>query len=438
MLPSVPSPLRAPMPAWTVERALARALQANPDVQVALAGVERQDGLRLQSLSNLFPRVGVSASLDSRAKTLIDRSAEEEQRINAGGALTSIARRGYDARLEVRQTLFDGLSSWHQIRRLALLEKKASIDARELFLRTASQVRQAFDAVLLRQMIVVARGEAVTDLTRLAEVAEKRLGVGGISSLERGRALAILHSAKAELAQAEAEAARAEELLCRILYIDRPPEGLRLEGNLGALSYRDSFEIALSRGRAGRLDLRAAYLQLEAAKLAQRVAAAGFLPRIEAVAGYTFRSSYFDAHRELEGWTLGFVGRWDLFSSGQTVGEMRVQRAERRIAEIRVADAQKTIGSQIRELFSALEQWKTVMAAHITARDLSAQSKREILAAYDAGRASQEQVLNAEIAYQQASIGWLNAVFNNNTTVYQLDYASANEAFLDALAPASR
>lgn len=440
-LPPVPSPLREPAREWTRELVLARALQANPDVQVALANVQRQDGVRLQNIGQLGPRLSLIGSTDWRAKSLIDRSAEEllaaERPINPD-PLNPIATYGYNAQLELRQTLFDGLASWHRVRQAALLEKKAAVDARELYLRVASQVRQAYDATLLRQMIAETRREAVTDLRRLAEIANKRYEAGGISEFESLRAATALRSAEADLAQAESDLARAQELMTRILYVEKPPGGLRLAGTLAPLAYDEQFDAALSRAQVSRLDLRSAQLQLEAAKMGQRVVTAGFLPRIEGFVSYGYRTSYYDSDRELEGWTAGIVGRWDIFESGQTAGAIRERRAERRIAEIRVAEAQRVIGSQIRELFAALEQARTVMASHASARDLGERSKREALRLYEVGRVSQEQVLNAEVAYRQALIGWLTAVFTHNTTIYQLDYATANERFLDGAAGATR
>lgn len=433
-LPEVPSPLANPSRSWTIEQALARALEANPDVQVALATVQRQDGLRLQGVAALFPRIGLTGSIDRRDRALIDRSPTELAL--PPSSLNPVTDRGYDYRLEVRQTLFNGLGNWHQVRRLALLQKKASVDARDLYLRVASQIRQAFDATLLRQTVVDVRRDAVRDLTRLSEVARKRFQAGEISEFESLRAETALRSAEAELAQAESDLARAQEMFCRILYIEKPPGGVRLTGAMTPLVYLEPFDVALSRAKASRLDVRSAELQLDAAKLAQRVAAAGLLPRIEAFGGYGVRTSYYNYDRELEGWTAGLLGRWDLFDSGQTYGAIRAQKAERRIAEIRLAEAQRVVGSQIRELFAALEQSKTVMAAHISARDLGERSVREARRLFEVGRVSLEQVLNAEVAYRNALAGYLGAVFSNNTTIYQLDYATANEAYLDAAARA--
>jgi outer membrane protein TolC len=433
-LPEVPSTVASPQRVWTIEQALARALEANPDVQVALATVQRQDGLRLQAAAAMLPRLGISASANQRDTDLIDRS--ENERANVPPSLqTAIADRGYDARIELRQTLFNGLANWHQVRRLAVLQKKASVDARELYLRVASHIRQAFDATLLRQTLVGTRQQAVDDLRQLARVAQRRFEAGDISDFEQLRAQTALRSAEAELAQAESDLARAQEQFCRILYIEKPPEGVQLAGSVAPLRHDEGFDAALGRAKANRLDVRSAELQLEAAQMAQQVARGGLLPRLEAYVDYGYRSSYYDVDHQLQGWSVGVVGRWDLFDGGQTYGAMRAQRAERRIGEIRLAEAQRLVGAQVRELYVALEQSRIVMAAHASARDLGERSVREARRLFEVGGVSLEQVLNAEVAYRQALAGWHNAVFTHNATIYQLDYATASEEFLDAAAP---
>ncbi|MEO5959870.1 MAG: TolC family protein [Opitutaceae bacterium] len=437
-LPEVPSPLREPARVWTRNESLARALQANPDVQVALVTVQRQDAVRLSSISSLLPHIGITASSDWRADSLIDRSARELAEENLGAKLTPISTRGYNYQLQVSQNVFDGLASWHQVKRMALLQKKASVDARELYLRIASQIRQAYDATLLRQTMVVTRRDAVSDLARLADVAKKRNAAGSIAQWESQRAESVLRSAEADLAQAEAELARAQEAFCRMIYIEKPAGGLQLAGTIEPLEYREDFEVAFQRAQAGRLDLRSAQLQLDAADMALRVAAGAWWPRIEAVASYGVRSSYYDVQRENKGWSFGLSGRFDIFSGGQDVATRRVHRADRRIAEIRLAEVRRLIPSQIRELMVALDGSRKVMAANISARDLAERSVREANKLFEQGSISSEVALNSEMAFRQARLNLLNAVYSNNVIIYQLDYITANESFLDAVAPAPR
>lgn len=432
-LPPVPSVLPSADRVWTMEQALARALEANPDVQVALAGINRQDGVRLQTAALLYPRLGVSASVERRAESLIDRSPEEFDRIPS--LRTALAESSYDSRIELRQVVFDGLSGWNQVKRAALLKKQAAVDAREIYLRVAAQVRQTYAAILYRQRVVEMRRDAVRDLAHLADVAHKRFTAGEISEFESLQALSVLRSTEADLAQAEAELAQGEEGFCRMLYVDKPAGGMRLTGKTEPLEYQETIGAALSRARVERLDLRSAELQLEAVKLAQKAASGAFAPRVEAYVNYGFRSSYYDFGRQLDGWSVGALVRWDIFDSGQTIGAIRMQKADRRMAEIRLAETQRLVGSQVRELFASLEQSKIVIAAHASARDLGERSVREARQLYEVGRVSLEQVLNAELNYRQALLGWLGAVFTLNLTIYQLDYATANEAFLDSVAP---
>jgi outer membrane protein TolC len=57
---------------WTLEHALARAMEANPDLLAAKYEVERQEGARLQVTARLLPTVTASAGLNQREQGLVD------------------------------------------------------------------------------------------------------------------------------------------------------------------------------------------------------------------------------------------------------------------------------------------------------------------------------------------------------------------------------
>lgn len=433
-LPDVPKLLDRDGHAWTIEEALARALEANPDVQVALANVQHQAGVQLQSTALLLPRIGITGTADWRDPAMIDRSPDEITREHSGQSVTPITTRGYSAQVEMRETVFDGFASWAQVKRASLMKKKAAVDARDTYLKVASQVRQAFDAVLIRQAFLKTRRDGAHDMAHLAEVAKKRFQAGEISEYESLRAEAAQRSAEADLAQAQADLTKSEATFCGMLYIAQPADGLKLAGTVEPVQFHETFDSALFRAKRDRLDLKSAELQLEAANRAVAVTArSGLLPRIDAYVNYGTRSSYYDVNRQLDGWSLGLTGNWNIFDSGQTLGNIRTQRADRRAAEIRLADTQRQIGADVHQLFAGLSQTKSVLDSQATARDLAERSVREARKLYEVGRVSLEEILNTEMAYRQALLGWLGAVYSYNATVYQLDYATSNDAFLDAV-----
>src|SRR5690606_29520559 len=135
--------------------------------------VEREEGVRIQVRAALLPRVRALASVDERAEDAVDRP-------NLSLPPT-VARYGYDLRVEVRQTVFDGLSSWNQLQRQRLMEKQAYLVLRNTANRIASLVRQSFDAVLLRQQIVAAEARRIEQLGQLVQYTARKRAVGEIA-----------------------------------------------------------------------------------------------------------------------------------------------------------------------------------------------------------------------------------------------------------------
>lgn len=422
-LPSVePQPDGTQVHVWTLADALQRAMEANPDVVEARHRIEGQEGVRLQVQARLLPQVSGVATFDEREERLIDRSAFELGQ--PPSRQTAVAQQSYDARLEIRQLVFDGFSSWNQIKRQKLLERQAYLSLQNVASRTASLVRQVFDAVLMRQQILETEQRRIEGLQQLVEVTRRKRAAGEIPEFEQLRAETELQSAQADLAQAKRGLLEAEETFRRLLQVPATGERLRLEGTFGQRHFTMDFRAAVEAARAHRSDLESAQLQVEASKLQQRSILGLFSPSVELYASYGTRSSYYDFNRALDGWTVGVMGRWNVFDGGENFGRLKSQRAERRIAESQLAEIQHQIDSQLSELFEGLAQTGEAIAARRKTLDLADRALHQARLLYDAGQASLEQILQAELSQRRAQNGLFEAVFGYNATVAQIEYAT--------------
>lgn len=414
-----------PARSWDLVDALNRALEANPDLRMARAAVERQEGVYMQVRARLFPSITGMASAEQKDRGLIDRDFSLPPT-----PFNSYADRSYDARLEIRQVLFDGLGTWNQTRRQAFLQKQAVLQVSDAALRITSLVRQAFDAVLYRQSLVAVREASVDALSQVADMVTSRWRAGELPEYQSLRAQSSLKAAQADLAQAKSDLKRSEEVLRRLLVIPPAPDGfgIRLQGNLAQQPAPIPFADALARAKALRPDLQAAEMQLAAARKGVSAAHAGFFPQLEAYASYGYRSSYFDEDIQLQGWNVGLVGRWNIFDGLETTGRVKAQRAELSQAEIARAELDFEIGAQLKELYASLEQLESVIAAQRSAMELGERGLSQARRVYEIGQATLEEVLNAQLALSQSRSGLQQAVFNFNVAVYQIQYATGGRA----------
>lgn len=369
----------------------------------------------------MLPTVSASAGVNERDQGLVDLAPS--QRLLPPSPETSVALYGYDVRLEVRQLVFDGLSSWNQIKRQQLLTKQAYLNLHATVMRTATLVRQSFDAIQMRTALVAAEVRRVEEFVKLVDLTRRKHAVGEIPEFEALRAEAELQGARAELAEAQRGLGQAEQGFRRLLRISDMGVPLRLDGAFVPRPFVLPIADAISQARANRPDLEGAVLAVEAAKRNEASQTGRYLPRVEVFASYGTRSSYYNSAIQLEGWTLGAAGQWSLWEGGATKGQKLSLRAERRAAEARLADTEHQITSKLRELYQGLEHARVAMEAQERSLSLSARAARDARRLYEVGQASLEQVLQAGMTHRRAESRYGEAVYNHNALVAEIEFS---------------
>ena len=406
---------------WTLERALARAVEANPDLLAAKYDVERQEGVRLQLQARLLPNVSANAGLSQREQALVDLPPSERANPPPPSADTAVALRSYDMNIEVRQILFDGLSSWNQAKRQKLVAKQAYLSLLGTVAATVNLVRQGFDAILLRTASVAAEGRRVEEYAQLVDLTVRKNLAGEIPEFELLRAEAELEGARADLAEAVRSLGQAEQSFRRLLQISDATGPLKLVGKFVPRPFDLPLAEAIKRAQVNRPDLQAAALGVEAARRNQLSETGGYLPKIDAFASYGSRSSYYSTSIRLNGWTYGVQGQWALFDAGAARGRRASLRADQRSAETKLAQTEQGIVSNLHELYQGLEQSRVAMEAQGKGVAISARATRDAHRQYEVGAANLEQVLQTGITYRRAESRLNEAIFSYNAIIAQIE-----------------
>ncbi len=408
---------------WTLERALARAVESNPDVLAAKYEVERQEGARLQVRARLLPTVDFSASLNQREQGLVDLSPSQRLNPSPPTPDTAVALFGYDVSVEVRQTLFDGFSSWNAAKRQSLVKKESYLSLINTVAQTVSQVREGFDAILLRTAGVTAQKNRVDEYSQLVDMTSRKNSVGDIPEFELLRAEAELEGAKADLAEATRSLVQAQQSFRRLLQISSSAGPLKIVGKFEPRQFDLPLERAIGLARANRPDLQAATVAVEAARRELLSDSGGNFPKFQAFASYGGRSSYYDSAVQLKGWTYGVIGQWNLFEGGAARGRRMSLRADQRSAESKLAQTEQGIVSKLNELYESLAQSRVAMEAQGKGLSLSARASHDARRQYELGSASLDQVLQASITYRQSETRMNEAVYDYNAIVAEIELA---------------
>jgi outer membrane protein len=406
---------------WTLERALDRAMEANGELLAAKHEFERQEGIRLQLRARLLPSVAISGASSERGQGLVDEAPS--QRLVPPNPDTAVALYSYDARIEIRQLVFDGLSSWHQVKRQQLVSKQAYLTLYTTAIRTATQVRQSFDAIQMRASMLASEQRRVQDFEQLLKVTTRKHAVGEIPEFEMLRVDAELQGARAELADAARALGQAEQAFRRLLQVVDNGQPLQLSGQFVARDFKLPLDEAIQRAVANRPDLEGAALAVEAARRNERSQKGRYLPRVEVFGSYGARSSYYNSGYRLDGWTFGAQGQWSLFEGGAARGQDAVLRAERRAAEDKLTDTRHQITSRLRDLYQGLQQARVAMEAHSRSVSLASRSSRDATRMYDAGQASLEQVLQTAVTFRRAEARQAESIFTYNSLVADIEFS---------------
>jgi outer membrane protein len=408
---------------WTLEQAVTRALEANTDLLTAKHELERQEGVRLQVRARMLPTIAASAGVNQREAGLVDALRDKNGNLPPPSKDNPVALFGYDMRIDARQTVFDGLSSWNATRRQGLLSRQAFLTFQGAREKTVSLVRQGFDAILMRNAAMEAERGRVDEYKRLVDLTERKQRAGEIPEFELLRVQAGLEEARADLAEATRAQGQAEQAFRRLLQISPTTGPLNLQGRFEPRNFALPLENAVGQAKANRPDLQAASVAVEAARRNQKAELGSYLPKIDAFASYGARTSYYTSSIRLKGWTYGLSGQWDIFDGGAARGRRAALRADERNAEERLADVEHGIVSRLYELYQGLQQAKVAMETQNNSVKLNDRAARDAQRQYEVGAASLEQVLQAEIAHRQSITRMNQAIYNYNSIVADIEFS---------------
>ena len=135
--------------------------------------------------------------------------------------------------------------------------------------------------------------------------------------------------------------------------------------------------------------------------------------------GYTWTRGLFSAAwgNRLDGWTAGVEANWSIFDGRATAG--RVIQAKSALAQSRLSLDETTLAIevQVRQAFSSLvEAWELVQATGKTVEQAQ-EALRLANVRYNAGSATQLDVLTSQVSLTEARLNQLEANYGYNVAL---------------------
>jgi outer membrane protein len=409
---------------WELEGALARALEKNPTILKAREELRRTRGLIIDTRSEALPQLTASSSFTETDPNVIDTfPGSPGPRPNQ--------RRRWNATIEVRQLLYSGGRVGGALRIAKLTDQVAVLDFQRLVADTILHVHRVFYTILLNDAEVAVREQSVHLLEEQLSNTQRRFDVGTVPHFDVLRAQVELANARPPLIRAQNNLRIAKQELARLLALDYPvAEGeiapLSVRGELVADEEQWSLETAIAEAMAKRPELQQLERLVKIQNEAISVAKSGYKPELSIFGNYSIRNSTFGDKLTdtLDGWTAGAQITWPWFDGLKTHGKIVQARAEFKKAELDLEDQRRAIELEVRQAYSDFLQAQQLVEAQKLTVEQAEESLRLARARFDAGTATQLDVLSAQVALTQARSDRIRALFDYNIAIAALERAT--------------
>jgi outer membrane protein, adhesin transport system len=381
---------------FSINDAISQAVLTNPGVGEASANRRATKTELRQTQSSLLPQVRLEARVGPEKFT---------QDIIPPPAGNGTWLHGREGSVVVRQLLFDGFASIHDIWRQSARVDAASFRVRERTELTALDAAEAYIDVVRYQRLVALANQNVVNHEELFSNVKGRFSGGRVGEGDVQQALERVEAAKATLAEFQRSYDDARSKYRKVIGLEAL--NLMFPGPLRGLPrLKDD---ALAGALRHNPTLLAAEADKEAAKQAFRVTDGTFVPSVSLVgrASHGIDADTFIGKRDDVSGKV--VISWDIFRGGQDTWR-RAEMAERYTEEtMRQARLQRDALESIDKAWAA----RTITADRIAAltRQLAADKKTIAIyrKEYEIGQRSLIDLLNAENQYFNAAVSLTSA-----------------------------
>ena len=397
---------------YTLRDCLEQGRAQNPDVQIAAKQIEQARANVVTARAGAIPTLRTDGYFQQR-----------QQNLATSGGTNQNRSQDYTVAALLTQSLY---SAGAVRERIAIAKTGVEIAAKNYFAVVETMtlnVKLAYYRVLFADASVRVRREAVQLLESQLRDQQDRLRAGTVGSLNVSRAQVTLSNERPLLYQAEADRATAYLQLAQVMGVALKP-GQRLPDFVvaGALDYAPRrFELTdcLARAMASRPELEARRLEIQVLERQTVVEKSGTLPQVSGFAGYQLFSEPNPAASKeyFSGYTIGINANWTLFDGLATPGRVRAVQARGAAARQAMRATELMVETEVRTALESLRQAGETIRSQSQNAGLANESLRLATGNFDAGLASQLDLLQGQVDLTRARLlelagryGYLNAV----------------------------
>lgn len=423
----------------TLNEAVQICLKQNPDILNAIQQIRLTRGQLIEVVAQAVPQLGINSTFNSQADSLNPtRSGSSIEIPNPSGGkpivLTpqggSTQNQTWNVQFVASQLIFDGGATIAGIKAGSAAYDSAFFSLRSTIDNIVSQVITQFYQVVLNRALIVAQQQNVALLQQQVQDQQNRYEAGTVPRFNVLQAEVQLANALPPLIQAENSFRISLYQLVKLLGMDYPkghPSEVpfNIVGSLGysprKIDTDESIRVAIARNPA----LKAQRQNILANASNVSAQAAGWLPTINAQAGYEYRNDTGSTSltQTVEGFFFGATGQWNVWDGGATYGRVSQAKAQLMQSKNIYDNGIRQVVLDVQTAISNLDQAKQTIDATMASVVQATEALRLARERLDAGAGTQLDVLNAQTQLLAAQTNVLQARYDYIAAMAQYDFA---------------
>ena len=403
------------------------ALKNNFSIRQARERIKQQDGVVIEVTARAIPNVAATGAYQQNGK-------EISQTAPASDSVWTVS-------LTASQTLFSGGGVRSAVKGSQLAREAAVLDLKSVINDALLSVRVTFYDVLLAREKIKVQEQNLTLLQQQLRNATDRYRAGTVSAFEQLRAEVSVANAQVPLITARNDYRLAIEALRQALgFTTNNLDSIRkIPEIVGSLDYTPaSFELlaAFDAAHKNLPDLQRLAKLIDSRQESVTAARSTYYPNLALVGGWLFRkgpSNSFDDSRD--GVFVGLQSQWNIFDGRATAGRVVQAKSALEQSRLQFTEAQLAVEVEVRTAFSAFQEATELADASQKVVAQAEEAVRLATARYDAGTATQLDVLQAQVDLTTARTNQLQAYYAHNVAVARLRKATGLADVYDVTGP---
>ncbi len=407
----------------SLDQAAAVAAANNPQIRMAVEEIEKARGDEMTAWSSMLPTADLNLGYTRLELSYFTMSIP-------GGPPVKIkmgVRDNYKAELGVKLPLFVGGAGFNGIELASLARDYAELKIEAALMQAACMARKTYiDVLFAAEAVAVHEQGLVNAEAHLADVKKKLEHKVG-TRFDVLRAEVRVANARASLIQGRSGLNLARAALLRVLGLPQDSK-LTLSDGLSYVPVKVSEQASLDGALSRRRDLKQAMLAVEMQEKKLSMTKGGILPQAFGFFNWGWSKPSSKSMGSADGddyWNAGLMINVPLFDGFATLGKIRKDYAILRQARWWVEDARQQIALEVKQAATALADAMEFVESQKENVKQAEESLRLVKVAFEAGTATQLDMLDVQTALTGAKLNYLQAVYGFMAAKIALEQAEA-------------